>query len=92
MTGAAVVVDSACQLGVRNTIVAGISLMFVFVMAEVLGCGVRFVLAIAGYCRPGELERQKNEQEDGKPTAHTVNSSSDSDDGPSWSRRTVIRK
>jgi hypothetical protein len=41
-------------------------------MAEVLRRSVRFVLTIAGHRRPGELERQENEQENGKPVAHAA--------------------
>lgn len=74
MTGSTVVVDTASQFAVRNTIAISIGLMLVFVMAEVLRACVCFVLAIASYCRPGELEGQENEQEDGKPAAHGANS------------------
>lgn len=74
MTGSTVVVDTASQFAVRNTIAISIGLMLVFVMAEVLRACVCFVLATASYCRPGELEGQENEQEDGKPAAHGANS------------------
>ena len=47
-----------------------ILMMFVLVMSEMLCSSAGFVLAI-GRCRcPGELERQENKQEDGKPAAH----------------------
>ena len=64
MTGATVVVDTASQLAVRDTIAVGIGLMLMFVMAEMLRACVCFVLTIASHCRPGELERQKNEKKD----------------------------
>lgn len=73
MAGAAVVVDAARQLRVGRAVVclrSGIGLMLVFVMAEVLCRPLCFVLAIAGNCRPGELERQEYEQEDGEEAAH----------------------
>lgn len=81
MTGATVVVDTASQFAVRDTIAVGIGLMLVFVMAEVLRARVCFVLTIASHCRPGELERQENEQEDGKPAAHGRDYISDSKNG-----------
>ena len=77
MTGATVVVDTASQLAVRDTIAVGIGLMLMFVMAEMLRACVCFVLTIASHCRPGELEGQENEQEDGKPAAHGAHSISE---------------
>ena len=44
MTGATVVVDTASQLAVRDTIAVGIGLMLMFVMAEMLRACVCFVL------------------------------------------------
>ena len=77
MTGATVVVDTASQFAVRDTIAVGIGVMLVIVMAEMLRACVCFVLTIASHCRPGELEGQENEQEDGKPAAHGANSISE---------------
>lgn len=47
--------------------------MLVVVMTEVLRRS-RFVLAIARCHRPGNLERQDNQQENGEPATHGVNS------------------
>lgn len=77
MAGATVVVDTASQFAVRDTIAVGIGLMPVFVMAEMLRACVCFVLTIARHCRPGELEGQEYEQEDGEPAAHGADSISD---------------
>ncbi len=90
MTGTTIIVDAAGQFRVGNPIVVGIGLMLVLVVTEVLRCGVRFVLAIAGHRRPGELERQKNEQENGKPATHAADSSSHSFNGPGCSMDNLI--
>lgn len=73
MASPAVVVDAARQLDVGRAVVrfrSGIGLMLVFVMAEVPCRPLCFVLAIAGNRRPGKLEGQKHEQEDGEEAAH----------------------
>ena len=71
MTGDAIAVDAATQsFGIRCALLIGSGLMLVIVMAEVLRGSPGLVLAIAGHRCPGELERQENENEDGKPAAH----------------------
>ena len=71
MAGDAIAVDAATQsFGIRCALLIGSGLMLVVVMAEVLRSGPGLVLAIAGHRRPGELEWQKNEDENGKPTTH----------------------
>ena len=54
----------------HRQLIRGRSLMFVFVMPEVLRRAVGLVLAIGRYCGPAELERQQDQQQDGKPAAH----------------------
>lgn len=71
MTGDAIAVDATTQgFGIRRALLIGSGLMLVVMMTEVLCSRSGFVLAIAGHRCPGELERQKNEDEDGKPAAH----------------------
>ncbi len=73
MAGSAIVVDTAQALGVGCIVVrprSGIGLMLVLVMTDVLRSAFRFVLAIAGNRRPGELERQENKEDDGEEAAH----------------------
>ena len=79
MTGDAIAVDATTQsFGIRCAILIGSSLMLVVMMTEVLCRRPGLVLAIAGHRCPGELERQKNEDEDGKPAAHGRDCISDS--------------
>jgi hypothetical protein len=40
------------------------------VMADMVCCGARLVHAVVGHRRPGELERQQDQQQDREPTAH----------------------
>ena len=78
MAGDAIAVDAATQgFGIGRALLIASGLMLVIVMAEVLRGGPGLVLAIAGHRRPGELEGQENEQEDGKPAAHGANSISE---------------
>ena len=71
MAGDAIAVDAATQsFGIRCALLIGSGLMLVIVMAEVLRSRPGLVLAIAGHRCPGELEWQKNEDEDRKPAAH----------------------
>lgn len=53
-------------------LVAIASLMLVLVMTKMLGSCPRFMLAIGSRHRPSELEWQKDQQENGKPTAHII--------------------
>ncbi len=70
MTGGAIIVDTGnrtiCGLG------AIISLMLVLVVTEVLRRS-DFMLAIGRSHRPGNLDRQNNQQENGEPATHRVN-------------------
>ena len=78
MTGDAIAVDATTQgFGIRRALMFGSGLMLVVMVAEVLRSRPSLVLAIAGHRRPGELEGQENEQEDGKPAAHGANSISE---------------
>lgn len=70
MTGSTIVVGASGQRSIGDTIAIGVHLMFVLVMTDVLRCRAAFMLAIAGHCRPGKLERQEKQQEDGQPTSH----------------------
>ena len=71
MAGCAITIDAAAEgFSVRRADVIGVGLMLVIMMAEVLRGRPGLVLAIAGHRCPGELERQENENEDGKPAAH----------------------
>ena len=45
-------------------------MVLVFMVTKMLRGHAGLVLAIASDCRPGELEWQENEQEDGKPATH----------------------
>lgn len=69
VTGEAISVYTATQsLGVGG--ISAVRLMLVFMVAEMLRGRAGLVLAIASNRRPGELERQENEKEDGKPATH----------------------
>lgn len=76
MAGTAVSVDAARCLGIGLIAVAGIGLVLVIVMAEVLGGTPRFMLAVDANCRPAELKRQEDEQQNREPTTHAQNCSS----------------
>lgn len=78
MAGDAIAVDAATQgFGIRCALLICSGLMLVLMMTEVLCSHPGLMLAIAGHCRPAKLERQENEQEDGKPAAHGANSISE---------------
>ena len=78
MTGDAIAVDATTQgFGIRRALLIGSGLMLVVMMTEVLCSRPGLVLAIASDGRPAKLERQENEQEDGKPAAHGANSISE---------------
>ena len=51
-----------------------LGLVLVFMMAEMLRGRAGLVLAIASDRRPGELKRQENEKNDGKPATHVIDS------------------
>lgn len=70
MAGTAVTVDVAGRFRIGFIAFAGIGLVLVIVMAEVLGGGPRLMLAIDANCRPAELEGQKNHQENGEQAKH----------------------
>jgi hypothetical protein len=70
MAGAAVTVDAAGCFGISLVALAGIGLVLVIVMAEVLGGDARLMLAINSHRRPTELERQKKQQENGEQATH----------------------
>ena len=76
MAGTAVIVDPAGYLRIGFITLAGIGLVLVIVMAEVLGGGPRLMLAIEAYCCPAELERQEDKQQNGEPATHARNCSS----------------
>ena len=77
MAGDAIAVDAATQgFGIGRALLI-VGLMLVVVMTEVLRSRPGLVLAIASDGRPAKLERQENEQEDGKPAAHGANSISE---------------
>ena len=71
MTGDAIAVDATTQgFGIRRALLIGSGLMLVVMMTKVLCSRPGLVLAITGHRRPGELERQENEKEDGEPAVH----------------------
>ena len=77
MAGDAIAVDAATQgFGIGRALLI-VGLMLMVVMTEVLRSRPGLVLAIASDGRPAKLERQENEQEDGKPAAHGANSISE---------------
>ena len=60
-------------IGLRGT---RVGMVLMLVVAEVLGSYVTFVSAVAGHRRPGELERQQDQHEDGEPATHSEKCSS----------------
>jgi hypothetical protein len=52
----------------------GFAMVLVLVVPEVLRLSIAFVSAITRDCGPGELERQKGEQNNGEPTTHAKES------------------
>lgn len=72
MAGSAVIVDATGCLGIGWLAVAGIGLVLMIVMAEVLGGGACLMLAIDAHRGPTELERQKNQQKNGEQAMHLI--------------------
>jgi len=73
MTSRTVAVYAATKcLGVGG--IGTLGLVLVFMMAEMLRGRAGLVLAIASDRRPGELKRQENEKNDGKPATHVIDS------------------
>ena len=70
MAGAAVIVDATGCFRVGLVALAGIGIVLMIVMAEVLGGGACLMLAIDAHRGPTELERQKNQQENGEQATH----------------------
>ena len=78
MAGYTIAINATTEgFSVRGADVIGSGLMLVVMMTEVLCSRPGLVLAIASDGRPAKLERQENEQEDGKPAAHGANSISE---------------
>jgi hypothetical protein len=48
----------------------GVAMPLVVVVTEVINRRFCAMPAIAGHCRPGELEGQAKQQQDGEPTTH----------------------
>ena len=74
MTGRAIRIAAQGLGRIRAGVLAVGGLVLVRMVAEVLGRGPGFMLAIAGHSRPTELERHEYQQNDGQPFAHKVNS------------------
>lgn len=73
MTGGTVAIDAATQcLGIGG--IGTLGMVLVFMVAEMLRGRIGLVLAITSDRRPGELKRQKNEKNDGKPATHGIDS------------------
>lgn len=68
VTGFAVLVLHAWRRAIRRRVVCRPVLMRM--MAQVIGCLARFMLAIATRHRPGGLEWQANQKKDEKQAAH----------------------
>ncbi|MGB4467998.1 MAG: hypothetical protein WBH99_05055, partial [Azovibrio sp.] len=78
MAGYTIAINATTEgFSVRGADVIGSGLMLVVMMTEVLSSRPGLVLAIASSRNPGELERQKNEKEDGQPAAHGPDSISE---------------
>ena len=76
MAGTAVTVDATEHFRIGCIALAGIGLVLVIVMAEMLGGGPRLMLAIDAHCCPTQLERQEDKQQNGEPATHARNCSS----------------
>lgn len=63
MAGATIIVDAPGSFRIGWVAFAGIGLVLVIVMAEVLGGVACLMLAIDANCRPTQLERQKDKQQ-----------------------------
>lgn len=77
---AAIQIDAASRLLISGTAAccfSQIGAVLVLMVPEVRGLGGRFMLAIRSHRSPAELERQKRKHDDGKPTTHAAQSSSD---------------
>ena len=57
MAGTAVTVDATGRFRIGFIPLAGVGLVLVIVMAEMLGGSLRLMLAIDAHCCPAELER-----------------------------------
>ena len=74
MTGRAIRIAAQGLGRIRAGVLAVGRLVLVRMVAEVLGRGPGFMLAITGHSRPTELERQEHQQDDSQPFAHRGNS------------------
>ena len=74
MTGRAIRIATQGLGRIRAGILAVGRLVLMRMVAEVLGRGPGFMLAITGHSRPTELERQEHQQDDSQPFAHRGNS------------------
>jgi hypothetical protein len=90
MAGTAVIVDATGRFQIGFVAVAGIRLVLVIVMAEVLGGAPRLMLAIDARCCPAELERQKTHQENGEKAAHVQILPDESEMAGEMQRRSAI--
>ena len=75
VTGIRVHIGDGGWIGVQPGSVAGVCMVLVVVVTEVLDTGLGLMPAVRRHGRPAELERQKGEQDDGKNSAHRQESS-----------------
>ena len=75
VTGIRVHIGDGGWIGVQPGSVAGVCMVLVVVVTEVLDAGLGLMPAVRRHGRPAELERQKGEQDDGKNSAHRQESS-----------------
>ncbi len=75
ITGIRVHIRGGGWIGVQPGPVAGVSMVLVVVVTEMLGPGLGLVPAIRRHGRPAELERQEGEQDDGEDSTHGQESS-----------------
>ena len=75
VTSIRVQIRSGGWIGVQPGPIAGVCVMLVVVVTEVLDPGLGLVPTVRRHRRPAELERQEGEQDDGEEATHERESS-----------------
>ncbi len=76
MASAAIIIDRAEGPGITAVVRSTLVLMLVLVVTKVLSGSAGLMLAVDSHRRPGGLERQEYEQENGEPAMHAADCSS----------------
>ncbi len=68
MADGAIAIDTGQRISAARIVIG--DLVFVFMVSQMLRGSAGFMPTVTGHRGPGELERQKNQEKNGKPASH----------------------